>query len=302
MLGGKKLSRNVSRKSNKRNVKRSKPRKSRKSRKSKKTRKSRKTQKGGKKKKKRSSSKKRSSKKRKSKKNTGFNLYHGNFEQQIKKYWWLSKMMPFIVRDVEEQSHPLNIIDKTTKLRILYNMIKKLHSDSVIKVTPFSAEMFKLLGLSKVMAEYTLNKPLQQQSMNQKTPKPSTSSKAKELIDICNELVKSTKRTDIEKAIRECKGVLPLNEIEKLITIDVPILKQAAKDTPRALNRTVSRTPPPRSRKDGSKDKNPELVESRYGSKDKNPELVESRYGSKDKNPELVESRYGLHPNISSVK
>ena len=236
MLGGKKLSRNVSRKSNKRNVKRSKPRKSRKSRKSKKSRKSRKSHKGGKKKKK-SSSKKRSSKKRKSKKNTGFNLYHGNFEQQIKKYWWLSKMMPFIVRDVEEQSHPLNIIDKTTKLRILYNMIKKLHSDSVIKVTPFSAEMFKLLGLSKVMAEYTLNKPLQQQSMNQKTPKPSTSSKAKELIDICNELVKSTKRTDIEKAIRECSSVLSrpvYNELERKIS-------KPSKNPPN------SRTPPPRS-------------------------------------------------------
>lgn len=190
-----------------------------------------------KKKKKRSSSKKRSSKKRKSKKNTGFNLYHGNFEQQIKKYWWLSKMMPFIVRDVEEQSHPLNIIDKTTKLRILYNMIKKLHSDSVIKVTPFSAEMFKLLGLSKVMAEYTLNKPLQQQSMNQKTPKPSTSSKAKELIDICNELVKSTKRTDIEKAIRECSSVLSrpvYNELERKIS-------KPSKNPPN------SRTPPPRS-------------------------------------------------------
>ena len=155
-------------------------------------------------------------------------------------------MMPFIVRDVEEQSHPLNIIDKTAKLRILYNMIKKLHSDSVKKITPFSAEMFKLLGLSKVMAEYTLNKPLQQQAMNQKTPKPSAP--PRELIDICTDLVKSTKRGDIERAIRECRGVLPKTEIEKLITtIDGPILRQAVKNTPVRTTSTAPRTPPPRS-------------------------------------------------------
>ena len=157
-------------------------------------------------------------------------------------------MMPYIVRDVEEQSHPLNIIDKTAKLRILYNMIKKLHSDSVKKVTPFSAQMFKLLGLSKVMAEYTLNKPLQQQAMNQKGPKPSAPPKEKTLVDICTKLVQTNNRADIEKAIRECKNVLPKKEIERLITtIDGPILRQTVKDTPPAPARSIPRNPPPRS-------------------------------------------------------
>ena len=100
---------------------------------------------------------------------------------------------------------------------MVYNMIKKLHSDSIKKVTPFSAQMFKLLGLSKVMAEYTLNKPLQQQSMKQ-SRSPSPSGRSPDILEICTKLAKSTKRSDIEKAIKECSKVLPrpvYNELER---------------------------------------------------------------------------------------
>ena len=202
MIGGKKKRSNVSRKSSKRGSKRASKRGSKRA--SKRGSKKRcgclknKSHKGG----------SRASKKKK--RASGFSLYHGNWEKQIKKHWWLNKMIPFIVRDVEEQSDPLSIIEKTSKLRILYNMIKKLHSDSIKQVTPFNYEIFQLLGLSKAMMESTLSRPLQQKvkSINgQKLNKQS-------LINVCIDLIDKNKNKVItEQDINNCMKHLGQEQI-----------------------------------------------------------------------------------------